>query len=504
MKAMKKIFLINTALACLLGVTSCSDFLEMQPKTALTEEQVFGDEKNIELLVSGLYTQWRNTKQDRGGFMFTLGTDEAQQGGQQVRENAVQAALDKYDGQLNSTNTSLSEQWNKRWPVVAAAAKAVKYAKSDELRAQASFIRATMTFELGMLWGPIPIIDIDNVREGREPLEEVFKFIIQDLEFAVAHLPETQSDAKIPTKGAAQALLGKVYMYAPAEAGVRDYAKAIEYFDMAIPRYSLVSNYGDLFNTTINQSSSEAIYAFKFNNIYPDNNMCQHHAGSRAVADLDGNCYFGGYDLIMPTAYYAADVEDGGIWEDGDMRKDVSIRYDFTLPDGREPHITWTGQADELGPHTKKYEDYRTQGILNFWYSGGTIYYLRLADILLCKAECLNEIGQTSEAVNLVNTTVRTRAWGGALPADKEWPAGMSKEDFRDNILDERMRELAFEGWRRMDLIRTGKLVEYVKERNPWARASGTISSFHTRYPIPDLEIKQNDLINEDDQNPGY
>jgi starch-binding outer membrane protein, SusD/RagB family len=501
---MKKISLTYMALACLLVATSCSDFLNVEPKTQLTEDEVFGDEKNIELLVSGLYTQWRNTKQDRGGFMFTLGTDEAQQGGQQVRENAVQAALDKYDGQLNGFNTSLSEQWDKRWPVVVAAAKAAKYASSDALKAQASFIRATMTFELGMLWGPIPLIDIDDMRTGREPIDEVFKFIIKDLEYAVANLPETQSDPKIPTRGAAQALLGKVYMYAPVESGVRDFAKAIEYFDMAIPRYSLMSNYGDLFNAQINQSSTESIYAFHFNNIYPDNNMCQHHTGSRAVADIDGKCYFGGYDLIMPTSYYSSDEADGGIWEDGDVRKNASIRYDFTLPNGTVPGKTWTGMDDELGPHTRKYEDIRTQGLLNFWYSGGTIYYLRLADILLCKAECLNEINQTSNAVDLVNNTVRARAWGGTLPDAHKWNTGMSKEDFRVNILDERMRELAFEGWRRMDLIRTGNLVEYVKERNPWAKAAGAINEHHTRYPIPESEIQLNDLIEDDDQNPGY
>ena len=501
---MKKICLTYMALAGLLAATSCSDFLDDKPKTQLTEEQVFGDEKNIELLVSGLYTNWRNTKQDRGGFMFTLGTDEAQQGGQQVRENSVQAALDKYDGQLNSFNSSLSEQWDKRWPVVVAAAKAVEYATSDELRAQASFIRATMNFELGMLWGPIPIIDLDDMRTGRQPIGEVFQFIVKDLEFAVANLPEKQSDPKIPTKGAAQALLGKVYMYAPVESGIRDFSKALEYFNLAIPKYSLVPNYADLFDARINLSNVETIYAFHFSNVYPDNNMCQHHTGSRAVADVDGNCYFGGYDLIVPTAHYSADVADGGVWEAGDSRKNASIRYDFTMPNGTKPGKSWTGMDDELGPHTRKYEDIRTQGVIGFWYSGGTIYYLRLADILLCKAECMNELGQTADAVNLVNSTVRTRAFGGTLPADKAWSAGMSQADFRVQILDERIRELGFEGWRRMDLIRTGNLVNYVKERNPWAKASGTISAYHTKYPIPNKEIQLNDLIEEKDQNVGY
>ena len=55
-----------------------------------------------------------------------------------------------------------------------------------------------------------------------------------------------------------------------------------------------------------------------------------------------------------------------------------------------------------------------------------------------------------------------------------------------------------------MALIRTGKFVELIKERNSWAKKSGTIKDFHMRYPIPDTEIKNNDDISEEDQNPGY
>lgn len=484
----------------MLGFSSCSDFLNEGPKTSLIEEEAFGTDENIDLVISGLYTQWRNTRQDRSALYFTLGSDEGKQGGQQIQENNVQAALDKYNGALNAANTTLSGEWNKRWPIVTTAAKAVYYAKSSELKGRAAFVRAAVNFDLVMLWGEIPIIDLNNMREARQPLGDVYKFIIDDLKMASELLPITQDDKKYPTKGAAQALLGKVYMYAPEASGVRDYQKAIEYFDLVIPRYALVANYADLFNTTLNQNSSESIYAFQFVNLSPDNNMVEHHAGSRAVADIDSNTYFGGYDLALPTQYYHTNVWVG---EDGDTRKAASIRYDFKLPDGRIPKITWTGQQDELEPHTKKYEDIRTQGKQNFWNCGGLIYFLRLSDILLCKAECLNELGQTAEAMTLVNTTVRKRAFGGTLPAGKEW-SGLSKDQFKVKIMDERMRELGFEGWRRMDLIRTGNFVNYVKERNPWAKASGTIAEFHKLFPIPESEIKQNELINDEDQNPGY
>ena len=53
-----------------------------------------------------------------------------------------------------------------------------------------------------------------------------------------------------------------------------------------------------------------------------------------------------------------------------------------------------------------------------------------------------------------MNNQIRTRAWGGNfLPEDKKWNSGMSKDEFRDKVMDERLRELCFEGWRRIDLL---------------------------------------------------
>jgi hypothetical protein len=285
---------------------------------------------------------------------------------------------------------------------------------------------------------------------------------------------------------------------------MRDYNKAITYFEQVISTggYSLVSNYNDLFDAT-KPNTSEAIFEFQFRNVWPDNNQTQWQTGSRAAANLNQYCVFGGYDLLLPTQYCYKTVANGGIWEDGDLRKDASIRYDFKYF-GQTPVIPSGFGGDELNPHIKKFEDQRTDGVMSFWYSGKDIFYLRLADIYLCYAECLNEVGKTSEGVDIVNNKIRSRAWGGSLPADKKWSNGMSKQEFKDKIMDERMRELCFEGWRRMDLIRTGNLVKLVKERNTYAKASGTIQEFHNKYPIPLTEIKLNEDIDEKDQNPGY
>ena len=76
-------------------------------------------------------------------------------------------------------------------------------------------------------------------------------------------------------------------------------------------------------------------------------------------------CYFAGYDHVVVTEYAYETVENGGIWEDGDVRKEESIRYDFTYY-GEVPNyecVAWEDLGedhDELKPHVKKYEDFRT------------------------------------------------------------------------------------------------------------------------------------------------
>lgn len=509
----KNIFVVILSFLFLV-TSSCSDFLDEGPQTALTQEEVFKDLDNIEPLILGLYTRWRNTKKDRGGFMFSLGTDESQQGAYQVRTEAGQAGLDRYDAFLAPSNNALADQWNSRWPVISAAAQAIYSLKANQqdparkavLTGEASFIRAALNFEISQYWGEIPIIDLEKLSEygtARQPLPLVYDVIINDLQVAIDNLPATQNDARRATKTAAQALLGKVYLYAPEESGARDFNKAKEMFEAVISsgKYNLVANFADLWDPS-KPNPSESIYSFLFNNIWPDNNQIQWQMGSRSIANLNQYAYFGGYDLMVPTQYAYSNREDGGVWEDGDLRKNESVRYDFEY-NGQTPVVEgWMG-GDELDPHVKKYEDMRLDGTNSFWYSGKNVFFLRYSDILLCYAETLNETGNTAAAVAEVNK-VRARAWGGTLPPDKEWSSGMSKEDFRANILDERMRELCFEGWRRMDLNRYGKLVELVSVRNKWAAQSGTIAPFHRLYPIPRTEIIQNEDIDEEDQNPGY
>jgi len=518
--------LINNILLLSIAISlfSCSDFLDQDPKSSLPEDEAFSTLERIDPIVKGLYTGYRQMKEGRTGLTFLMmGMDESKQGVVQMDE-LNQAGLDLYNGLLNSSASYINSMWERKWAVVNPAAKAIHYLgrlqenttdqsllpKIKNLQGEAYFFRAMVMIELAMYWGEVPVINYsESVNLSRRPLDEVWGQIISDFTQATELLPENGSQEKGNiSSGAAWAMLGRSYMSAPAETNMRDFEKAKQCFEKVMNSgYNLDSQYSNLFDESMEFNSPESIFEINFENQWPLQNYWEFDLGSRTVERMFGiGCYFAGYDAALPTEYAYKMKSEGGVWEDGDLRKDVSIRYDFTY-NGMTPTTPIWG-ADELDPHVKKHEDKRTDysagdQFANSWYCGKNFIVIRYADVLLCYAECLNELGQTAAAVDIVNQ-VRARAWGGSLPTDKRW-GSMSQEDFRVQIMDERIRELCFEGWRRMDLIRTGNFVKLIKERNPWAKQAGTIQDFHMRWPIPYGELADNpDMNGSEDQNPGY
>lgn len=526
MKKRNTIIALSLLSISVLTMNSCSDFLDEGPKTALTEEEIYSDTTYIESNLQSLYTNWRSLFTDRFLWEQMVGTDEIQSGAYQAlkEDNGKRGSLDIYNDLLNSELSYVVEQWDNRWPTIGEAAKIINAlgdkdmtdgSLTAKLYGEASFIRGGLMMDLAMLFGRIPIIDIENQDElgyGRQPLVDVWQFIINDLNNAATYCPSS-NDAGRATSYAGHMLLAYAYMAAPEETGLRDFSKAADALEVVINGpFSLVEFY-DLWDYSIT-NTSEAVFEWQYNNVYPDCNYVQFQIGSRAVQSMAGDgCYYSGYDHAVPSEWAYSDIDDGGIWEDGDIRKEESIRYNFAYY-GRTPDLTsisWEDigdDHDELLPHIKKYEDFRTDshsglGINNMWYSGKDIPYLRLGNAILLYAECLNELGETSAAVEQVNK-VRTRAWEGDLPSDMAWDSGMSQSDFRTEIMTERVRELFGERWRKFDLIRTGNFYEYVKERNKWANRYGVISEYNVLWPIPLTEINQNDDISVEDQNEGY
>jgi hypothetical protein len=474
--------------------------------------------------LDGIYFKWKTTRVNRKAFFTMLGTDEIQQGEYQVKDNAYQGGFDNYNSFYdNPDNPFTAEIWNIRWPVVTLSSEALAILRNREKGAtgedsaqiksyisQASFYRASVLFELVRYWGEVPVAQIEGTKiilTGRKPLSEVYQLIESDLLTTASEeyspLKASSSNGRIPTTWAAKAMLAKVYMSAQEESGYRNFGKAKALLQDIKDNggFRLVSPYANLWTGT-HDVSAEIIYKLAFNNIWPDTNELQWYTGSRAVSS-DPNCYMGGYDLALPTEYCHKDISSGGIWEPGDTRKEESIRYNFYYNNKSPQAVSGFGE-DQLAPHIKKFEDKRIDGIQQFYDTGKDFYIIRYSDVLLLLAECLNEEGQTQEAVKIVNDEVRKRAWGGMLPDAHKWNENMTKDEFKIKIMDERMRELCFENWRRIDLLRTGKFVEYINQRNRWAKASQGPKDYQQRFPVPLVEINQNEFISKEDQNVGF
>jgi len=550
---------IAFATALTVGTAACSDFLDEQSMVAFTEETAYGDLSSVAVVVDGIYRTFASdTRGGDAGLLAQLGSDESQQGAGQYggADDPGQPGYDRYEG-LIATSTRNSNFWKKHWQIIVPSAKVLALLPQFEdedpetarrLMGEAHFFRGLATFYLSMYWGRVPIVDITPEATvsggGRQALPDVWKYIFSDLQYAADNLPAgNAAEPKRATSGAALAMLGKAYMSAPEETGLRDFDKAKACFEQIMDgRYSLLPQFSALFlndNKAIPYipNSNEAIFEIQYNNtdLY---NRYMWEFGTRAATeylDLEGpdptikvndGAYIAGYDLHIPTAYTRNDTEghnpmgaqEGvpGIWEAGDERREVSVRYDLTWH-GQTPRPSgWSGAGDETWPHVRKYEDYRTDKycdlpdaapIRRTWYSGKNFPMIRYADVLLLYAECLNELGDGTGAVTYVNQ-VRDRAFGGAQPAGLPWST-MSQDEFREKIMDERSRELCFESWRRVDLIRTGQITRRVCKYNRWAKAQWGEAGFPAArilYPIPQDEINSNDDIASDPeaQNPGY
>ncbi len=345
--------------------------------------------------------------------------------------------------------------------------------------AEAKTLRAWLMYILYDFFGPVNAkIDPETLSDTeiipRWTDAEYTAVIEQDLLDAIStdELPESYSgtaDWGRVSKGLARMLLLKLYMHK------KDWPKA-EAAGMNIiasGAYSLNPSYDDVFITS---SNTELIYAIVSNDAVPNWYMqhlfpggyAQGFAGSKSI-ERGG----GWYGFSMPWEFYDK-------FEDGDLRKNTIISE-------------YTNSAGELvdrdnglrGAIPLKYTSIEGNGPD---YAIDWVIY-RYADVLLSVAEAINEQRGPSDAYQYVNQ-VRDRAGVSG------WN-GLTQEEFREAILDERGRELFAEGHRRQDLIRHSKFIERAIERG-----ATSASSKHILFPIPaEVMLEGGGII---EQNPGY
>jgi hypothetical protein len=352
---------------------------------------------------------------------------------------------------------------------------------------EAKFLRGLYYFILVRFFGDVPLITVpqepgDDLRPKRTDKAKVYEQIIADLTDAEQLLPPRSdysgNDVGRASKGAAAGLLAKVYLTLGEWDKVVSLANEVESLG-----YALNPNYADNFDVN-NKNSVESLFEIQYTANAGEgfwDNKNQASWLSTFTGPRNSNMVAGGWGWNQPTQEFVDS------YEPGDLRKDVTILYDGCPQfDGMDydPGYSNTGYNLRKFLVTKSIAPTYDSSPMDF-------PVLRYADVLLMKAEALNNLGKTSEAEAPLNE-VRARA---GLPA----VTGLSQADFKAKVLHERRMELAFEGQRWFDLIRVDNGDYGLNFLHSIGKVNAT--SKFLLLPIPQKEIDANPNLT---QNPGY
>ena len=383
----------------------------------------------------------------------------------------------------------------------------------DLYKAEAKFLRAYYHFELFKHFGPIPVVTTllapSDVELERNTMSEVFQAIVTDLEDASRILPTTVSSSDLgrATKGAALALLGKAYLYWADMAG-DDASK----FDLAADAlqqvvdlgvYELEDDLQTLFNLNV-RNTGESVFEIQHNNLWSsdfgwfegvDGNGIIQLCGIRGLCE-DHPDYQAGWGFMLPTK---------GLYDhflpDDTYRRDVAIITEAELADDiaqagvscsvtvdltQANPIDHTGFWQDKFANFKAYEGNNVNGGDPNLTKAHNTHPLRYADVLLMLAEAYTRgSGSDATAMTYIDQ-VRERAAG---PGDntgnfKTAATIMSEQGW--NLLDliwyERRAELALEGDRWYDLVRSGRANSGLFTGDPIRE--GNFSDAHLWLPI--------------------
>lgn len=440
---------IYTIKACLfitmLLWSSACEVLDLKPVSEISQENFWQTPDDIESAAIALYDGMQS------GLIWTSVWGEVRADVfSRTQGNVISALGEVLDNRLSASTTFGS--WGPLYVIINRAnlllaniegVPGLSEGKKNQFMGEAYFARAISYYFAVRNWGDVPLVTEPflsasaNFDIPRNPKADVFARIEADLEMAVSLLPSSYTTAietrGRATKGAARALQTDVFLWmAQLEGGGAPYfQKAVESADAVINNdlYALLptEQYSTLFFT---KNTQESIFELQFN---VQNNELQDpnsSGGSNAPAALTLALPLNNFDRLAISEQFLNAAEPG----------DLRLQY-------------FTFNLDTQEPRFLKYPGTPT-GTNELMFLDANIIFYRLADILLLKAEALNALGQTTEAVSIVNQ-IRNRA--GLVNT-----TATSREDVKAAILQERYVELAAEGKRWFDLVRNGVALETI------------------------------------------
>lgn len=492
MKQIKIIFI----LLGLATIVSCSkDYLDKQPLDTINTANYPATANELVTVVNGAYQplQWPKL------YNLRMWTSDIMAGNSIVGAGGGTDGIETQNMSNFTTqpdNAGVLDLWRGPWPgilmsnIVLETAPTLDIDESIKNRSmgEAYFLRAHYYFILARYFGDVPLItkplsSDDDLFPARNPVNEIYDLIISDLKNAIELLPKKSSygsqDLGRASKGAAYGVLAKVYLT------LGNYQEAVNMTTQVEGLgYSLNPNYADNFNIE-NENSPESIFEVQYASdggySFWDNEN-QASWASPFMGPRGANFVGGGYGWNQPTQEFINQ------YEAGDSRKDVTVLYQGCPSfDGKD----YQNSYSYTGYNVRKFL-VPLSVVPSYDNSPLNFPVLRYSDVLLMKAEALNELGQTTQAETYLNI-IRNRAGLGNIQT------GLNQNDFREAVLKERRLELAFEGQRWFDLIRVNSGQYGLDFLHSIGKSNA--SQKHLLFPVPQIEIDRNPKLT---QNPGY
>lgn len=512
-----------------LFTTGCEDFLEEEPRDEIALDQYFSEPEHARDAVNALY---------RTGAM-QLYPGDIYAGTRIMFGPYISGFVDNdYKGQeqhvgyaqeLTYNETNLSSYFNGMWSDmyrgISRANTAIKYIpeveglseqERSQYLAEAHYFRALNYFYLVRFFGGVPLTTSPYESIGELELERsstgaIYDLIIEDLNFAInsnglAAGSVPNNNGRI-TQGVAQTVLADAYLTRSGEAGDGDYyAEAAESARNVINSgtYNLTQHSFDSNNELAENGSA---YNKLRQNRLPENEYIYYYEYQVGISNSPYPAY--SYPVsLSPEVAYA--VTNNAYRPTTDLLNSYNPEEDLRIQEKEYFH------SSDILPNGKEVE---FQTAPHMWKDEEALYETALGDdatpiytysnVLLIAAEAIAKSeGVTAEAVEYL-AQVRERAyWKEDPEAIRASLSSLSQEEFVEEVLKERVRELVFEFTIWFDIIRTGKFpvsddgeLNFVNAVGATNNFGGTITETDLLFPIPELEMQRNSELT---QNPGY
>lgn len=478
---MKKIFLSLSIISLLVGCKD--DYLDVQQPNRPLASEFLTTQNDAILATNAIYSSLRSWENSAFPYQYVFGVpaDDVDKGSNPGDASFINA-YDQFT--FTQSDGGVEGYWIGQWQFVNRCNQVITNVPNinmdatlkARLIAEAKMLRAYFYFNLVRIYGGVPIYDglpkDGNYIIPRNTAAQVYDFIIADLNAAAAVLPQSypSSDLGRVTKGGALGLLSKVYLYK------KDFQKAYDTSNQVISMgYSLDPDFNHLFRPA-GEFGSESVIEV---NCGCDPAKLGDQAGSQ-YAEVQGVRGQFGWGFFTPSSSLDASFESG------DIRKELTfLREGETTLEGDLIH-----KGDPQAGNVWNQKAYVPTSLNNNSCGYGSIQnirILRFAEVLLINAEAANELGNTAVAITNLNK-VRARAGLAGTTAS-------TQSTLRTAIWNERHVELAMEGDRFVDLVRTGQAATVLK-------SYGFKSNKNELFPIPLNAINQSKGVLT--QNPGY